>query len=67
MIKFIRVLVRKPNTINGTIIKLPEIVYLLFLVGLTSLVCIVAEIIKEVERSKEKIQKHVSSTSFLEV
>ena len=42
---------------------------LLFLLGLTSSVCIVAEIIKKVERSREKIQKHVSSTSssFLEV
>uniref|UniRef100_A0A8D0UNR9 Calcium-transporting ATPase n=1 Tax=Sus scrofa TaxID=9823 RepID=A0A8D0UNR9_PIG len=42
---------------------------LLFLLGLTSSVCIVAEIIKKVERSREKIQKPVSSTSssFLEV
>ncbi|ELW48275.1 Calcium-transporting ATPase type 2C member 1 [Tupaia chinensis] len=42
---------------------------LLFLLGLTSSVCIVAEIIKKVERSREKTQKDVSSTSpsFLEV
>lgn len=42
---------------------------LLFLLGLTSSVCIVAEIIKKVERSREKVQKPVSSTSssFLEV
>ncbi|XP_023063179.1 calcium-transporting ATPase type 2C member 1 isoform X6 [Piliocolobus tephrosceles] len=46
-----------------------SILDLLFLLGLTSSVCIVAEIIKKVERSREKIQKHVSSTSssFLEV
>uniref|UniRef100_A0A8C9DMR0 Calcium-transporting ATPase n=1 Tax=Prolemur simus TaxID=1328070 RepID=A0A8C9DMR0_PROSS len=47
-----------------------ESLNLLFLLGLTSSVCIVAEIIKKVERSREKIiQKHVSSTSssFLEV
>lgn len=42
---------------------------LLFLLGLTSSVCIVSEIIKKVERSREKIQKNASSTSssFLEV
>uniref|UniRef100_A0A4W2DFF4 Calcium-transporting ATPase n=1 Tax=Bos indicus x Bos taurus TaxID=30522 RepID=A0A4W2DFF4_BOBOX len=46
-----------------------SILDLLFLLGLTSSVCIVAEIIKKVERSREKIQKPVSSTSssFLEV
>ncbi|XP_019484463.1 PREDICTED: calcium-transporting ATPase type 2C member 1 isoform X3 [Hipposideros armiger] len=46
-----------------------SILDLLFLLGLTSSVCIVAEIIKKVERSREKIQKHVNSTSssFLEV
>ncbi|XP_011899387.1 PREDICTED: calcium-transporting ATPase type 2C member 1 isoform X6 [Cercocebus atys] len=46
-----------------------SILDLLFLLGLTSSVCIVAEIIKKVERSREKIQKHVSSTSssFLEL
>uniref|UniRef100_A0A8C9PJJ1 Calcium-transporting ATPase n=1 Tax=Spermophilus dauricus TaxID=99837 RepID=A0A8C9PJJ1_SPEDA len=46
-----------------------SILDLLFLLGLTSSVCIVSEIIKKVERSREKIQKHVSSTSssFLEV
>nr|XP_012622354.1 calcium-transporting ATPase type 2C member 1 isoform X5 [Microcebus murinus] len=47
-----------------------SILDLLFLLGLTSSVCIVAEIIKKVERSREKIiQKHASSTSssFLEV
>lgn len=46
-----------------------SILDLLFLLGLTSSVCIVAEIIKKVERNREKIQKHVSSTSssFLEV
>ncbi|XP_059519961.1 calcium-transporting ATPase type 2C member 1 isoform X5 [Myotis daubentonii] len=45
-----------------------SILDLLFLLGLTSSVCIVSEIIKKVERSREKIQKHVSSTSssFLE-
>uniref|UniRef100_A0A8C3LPF5 Calcium-transporting ATPase n=1 Tax=Chrysolophus pictus TaxID=9089 RepID=A0A8C3LPF5_CHRPC len=44
---------------------------LLFLLGLTSSVCIVTEIIKKFERSKEKIQKHGSSSSstssFLDV
>ncbi|XP_061320466.1 calcium-transporting ATPase type 2C member 1 isoform X4 [Pezoporus flaviventris] len=44
---------------------------LLFLVGLTSSVCIVTEIIKKFERSKEKIQKRGSSSSstssFLDV
>uniref|UniRef100_A0A7M4ECG2 P-type Ca(2+) transporter n=1 Tax=Crocodylus porosus TaxID=8502 RepID=A0A7M4ECG2_CROPO len=44
---------------------------LLFLLGLTSSVCIVTEIIKKVERSKEKIQKRGSSSSsslsFLDV
>ncbi|XP_050794306.1 calcium-transporting ATPase type 2C member 1 isoform X3 [Gopherus flavomarginatus] len=42
---------------------------LLFLLGLTSSVCIVAEITKVVERSKEKIHKHgsSSSSSFLDV
>lgn len=43
---------------------------LLFLLGLTSLVCIVAETIKKVERSREKTQKHGRSsslTSFLDV
>ncbi|XP_073659787.1 calcium-transporting ATPase type 2C member 1 isoform X1 [Tursiops truncatus] len=46
-----------------------SILDLLFLLGLTSSVCIVSEIIKKVERSREKIQKPVSSTSssFLEV
>ncbi|XP_012883497.1 PREDICTED: calcium-transporting ATPase type 2C member 1 [Dipodomys ordii] len=47
-----------------------SILDLLFLLGLTSSVCIVSEIIKKVERSREKIQKNVSSTSsssFLEV
>uniref|UniRef100_A0A8C2XWI5 P-type Ca(2+) transporter n=1 Tax=Capra hircus TaxID=9925 RepID=A0A8C2XWI5_CAPHI len=46
-----------------------SILDLLFLLGLTSSVCIVAEIIKKVERSREKIQKPASSTSssFLEV
>ncbi|KAF4020612.1 hypothetical protein G4228_012780 [Cervus hanglu yarkandensis] len=46
-----------------------SILDLLFLLGLTSSVCIVAEIIKKVERSREKVQKPVSSTSssFLEV
>ncbi|XP_012587531.1 PREDICTED: calcium-transporting ATPase type 2C member 1 [Condylura cristata] len=46
-----------------------SILDLLFLLGLTSSVCVVSEIIKKVERSREKIQKHVSSTSssFLEV
>ncbi|POI29133.1 hypothetical protein CIB84_007117, partial [Bambusicola thoracicus] len=46
-------------------------VNLLFLLGLTSSVCIVTEIIKKFERSKEKIQKHGSSSSstssFLDV
>ncbi|XP_025056040.1 calcium-transporting ATPase type 2C member 1 isoform X2 [Alligator sinensis] len=36
---------------------------LLLLLGLTSSVCIVTEIIKKVERSKEKIQKRGSSSS----
>ncbi|KAF6098629.1 ATPase secretory pathway Ca2+ transporting 1 [Phyllostomus discolor] len=36
-----------------------SILDLLFLLALTSSVCIVAEIIKKVERSREKIQKHV--------
>ncbi|KAM6132521.1 LOW QUALITY PROTEIN: calcium-transporting ATPase type 2C member 1 [Pterocles gutturalis] len=36
---------------------------LLFLLGLTSSVCIVTEIIKKFERSKEKIQKRGSSSS----
>ncbi|KAK2526226.1 Atp2c1 [Columba livia] len=44
---------------------------LLFLLGLTSSVCIVTEIIKKFERSKEKIQKRGSSSSstssFLDV
>uniref|UniRef100_A0A8C5TF04 P-type Ca(2+) transporter n=1 Tax=Malurus cyaneus samueli TaxID=2593467 RepID=A0A8C5TF04_9PASS len=44
---------------------------LLFLLGLTSSVCIVTELIKKFERSKEKIQKHGSSSSstssFLDV
>uniref|UniRef100_A0A8C0GDL3 Calcium-transporting ATPase n=1 Tax=Chelonoidis abingdonii TaxID=106734 RepID=A0A8C0GDL3_CHEAB len=42
---------------------------LLFLLGLTSSVCIVAEITKVVERSKEKIHKRgsSSSSSFLDV
>ncbi|XP_048694703.1 calcium-transporting ATPase type 2C member 1 isoform X1 [Caretta caretta] len=42
---------------------------LLFLLGLTSSVCIVAEIMKVVERSKEKIHKRgsSSSSSFLDV
>ncbi|KAM4658234.1 calcium-transporting ATPase type 2C member 1 isoform 5-T10 [Amazona ochrocephala] len=44
---------------------------LLFLVGLTSSVCIVTELIKKFERSKEKIQKRGSSSSstssFLDV
>ncbi|KAH0503546.1 Calcium-transporting ATPase type 2C member 1 [Microtus ochrogaster] len=46
-----------------------SILDLLFLLGLTSSVCIVSEIIKKVERSREKIQKNASSTSssFLEV
>lgn len=46
-----------------------RILDLLFLLGLTSSVCVVSEIIKKVERSREKIQKHVSSpsSSFLEV
>ncbi|KAK7808094.1 hypothetical protein U0070_009408, partial [Myodes glareolus] len=46
-----------------------ESLNLLFLLGLTSSVCIVSEIIKKVERSREKIQKNASSTSssFLEV
>ncbi|KAG8516262.1 Calcium-transporting ATPase type 2C member 1, partial [Galemys pyrenaicus] len=46
-----------------------ESLNLLFLLGLTSSVCVVSEIIKKVERSRENIQKHVSSTSssFLEV
>uniref|UniRef100_A0A8B9MU26 P-type Ca(2+) transporter n=1 Tax=Accipiter nisus TaxID=211598 RepID=A0A8B9MU26_9AVES len=44
---------------------------LLFLLGLTSSVCIVTEIIKKFERSKEKIQKRgsssLSTSSFLDV
>ncbi|XP_071660981.1 calcium-transporting ATPase type 2C member 1 isoform X2 [Patagioenas fasciata] len=44
---------------------------LLFLLGLTSSVCIVTEIIKKFERSKEKVQKRGSSSSstssFLDV
>ncbi|KAM9647514.1 calcium-transporting ATPase type 2C member 1 isoform 3-T14 [Morphnus guianensis] len=44
---------------------------LLFLLGLTSSVCIVTEIIKKFERSKEKIQKRgnssLSASSFLDV
>ncbi|XP_078520006.1 calcium-transporting ATPase type 2C member 1 isoform X3 [Lissotriton helveticus] len=41
---------------------------LLFLVGLTSSVCIVSEIIKKLERSKEGIQRQNSTpTSFLDV
>ncbi|NXE05268.1 AT2C1 ATPase, partial [Lophotis ruficrista] len=44
---------------------------LLFLLGLTSSVCIVTEVIKKFERSKEKIQKRGSSSSstssFLDV
>ncbi|NXW71691.1 AT2C1 ATPase, partial [Hirundo rustica] len=43
---------------------------LLFLLGLTSSVCIVTELIKKFERSKEKIQKRGSSSStssFLDV
>ncbi|KAM6373525.1 calcium-transporting ATPase type 2C member 1 isoform 3-T4 [Alca torda] len=48
-----------------------SILDLLFLLGLTSSVCIVTEIIKKLERSKEKIQKRGSSSSstssFLDV
>nr|XP_047933977.1 calcium-transporting ATPase type 2C member 1 [Anser cygnoides] len=48
-----------------------SILDLLFLLGLTSSVCIVTEIIKKFERSKEKIQKRGSSSSstssFLDV
>ncbi|XP_042328003.1 calcium-transporting ATPase type 2C member 1 isoform X2 [Sceloporus undulatus] len=47
-----------------------SILDLLFLLGLTSSVCIIAEVIKKVERSREKIQKHGRSsslTSFLAV
>nr|XP_028605889.1 calcium-transporting ATPase type 2C member 1 isoform X1 [Podarcis muralis] len=47
-----------------------SILDLLFLLGLTSSVCIVAEIIKKVERSREKPQKHGGSSSlpsFLDV
>lgn len=46
-----------------------SILDLLFLLGLASSVCIVAEIIKKVERSRETVQKHASSktSSFLEV
>uniref|UniRef100_F1M281 Calcium-transporting ATPase n=1 Tax=Rattus norvegicus TaxID=10116 RepID=F1M281_RAT len=46
-----------------------ESLNLLFLLGLTSSVCIVSEIIKKVERSREKTQKNATSTpsSFLEV
>ncbi|KAF7247723.1 Calcium-transporting ATPase type 2C member 1 [Varanus komodoensis] len=47
-----------------------SILDLLFLLGLTSSVCIVAEIIKKVERSREKTQKHGRSSSlasFLDV
>ncbi|XP_077347631.1 calcium-transporting ATPase type 2C member 1 isoform X2 [Lithobates pipiens] len=42
---------------------------LLFLMGLTSTVCIVSEIIKKVERSREGVQKHKGSpySLFLEV
>ncbi|NXN12743.1 AT2C1 ATPase, partial [Indicator maculatus] len=44
---------------------------LLFLLGLTSSVCIVTEVIKKFERSKEKVQKRGSSSSstssFLDV
>uniref|UniRef100_A0A8D0G8Z4 Calcium-transporting ATPase n=1 Tax=Sphenodon punctatus TaxID=8508 RepID=A0A8D0G8Z4_SPHPU len=40
-----------------------SILDLLFLLGLTSSVCIVAETIKKVERSKEKTQKRGSSSS----
>ncbi|NXA48080.1 AT2C1 ATPase, partial [Nothocercus julius] len=40
-----------------------SILDLLFLLGLTSSVCIVTEIIKKFERSKEKIQKRGSSSS----
>lgn len=46
-----------------------SILDLLFLLGLTSSVCIVSEIIKKVERSREKVQKNAgsASSSFLEV
>ncbi|KAH0627276.1 hypothetical protein JD844_002798 [Phrynosoma platyrhinos] len=47
-----------------------SILDLLFLLGLTSSVCIIAEIIKKVERSREKTLKHGRSsslTSFLDV
>uniref|UniRef100_A0A674H7C4 Calcium-transporting ATPase n=1 Tax=Taeniopygia guttata TaxID=59729 RepID=A0A674H7C4_TAEGU len=48
-----------------------SILDLLFLLGLTSSVCIVTELIKKFERSKEKIQKRGSSSSstssFLDV
>ncbi|XP_015281313.1 PREDICTED: calcium-transporting ATPase type 2C member 1 [Gekko japonicus] len=47
-----------------------SILDLLFLLGLTSSVCIVAEIIKKVERSRDKTQKHISSSSvssFLDI
>uniref|UniRef100_A0A8C6ZJ94 Calcium-transporting ATPase n=1 Tax=Nothoprocta perdicaria TaxID=30464 RepID=A0A8C6ZJ94_NOTPE len=40
-----------------------SILDLLFLVGLTSSVCVVTEIIKKFERSKDKIQKRGSSSS----
>uniref|UniRef100_G3VVC4 Calcium-transporting ATPase n=1 Tax=Sarcophilus harrisii TaxID=9305 RepID=G3VVC4_SARHA len=50
-----------------------SILDLLFLLGLTSSVCIVSEVIKKVERSKERSPKHgpstssSSSSSFLDV
>nr|XP_033785910.1 calcium-transporting ATPase type 2C member 1 isoform X2 [Geotrypetes seraphini]XP_033785912.1 calcium-transporting ATPase type 2C member 1 isoform X2 [Geotrypetes seraphini] len=40
---------------------------LLFLVGLTSSVCVVSEVIKKIERSRDGIQKHRSSSLFLDV